>query len=156
MCAETLTKAMKAAISDVLETMFFMTAQFDETGRTLKEWLSDKQLLFGASMRFSGPSSGLLWLIAPVSTLDDITANFLGIGKEEINDEQRSDTVKEALNMIGGHGFSMLDRKDTFALGIPYLVEGLKAIEDMRGASSVGTILIDIGNNHLAAGAVVD
>jgi hypothetical protein len=153
---KSLMKVMRAAISDVLETMFFVTVEFAESTCTLKEWFSDKQLLFGATISFSGPSSGLLWLVAPVSALNEITANFLGRGKDEICDEEKRDTVKEALNMIGGHGFSLLGRKDTFALGIPSLIEGLTLIENMQGNSSKHTILIKAGQNRLAAGIGVD
>lgn len=152
---KSLMKVMRAAISDVLETMFFMTVQFAESRCALKEWFPDEQSLFGATISFNGPSSGSLWLVAPVSALNEITANFLGRGKDEISDEEKRDTVKEALNMIGGHGFSLFGRKDTFALGIPNSIEGLTLIENMQGNSSKNTILIEAGHNRLAAGFVV-
>jgi len=149
---KSLMKVMRAAISDVLETMFFMTVQFGESRCTLQEWFFDKQVLFGATISFNGPSSGSLWLVAPVSALNEITANFLGRGKDEISDEEKRDTVKEALNMIGGHGFSLFGRKDTFTLGIPRSIEGLTLRENIQGNPSKHTILIAAGHNRLAAG----
>jgi len=153
---KSLMKVMRAAISDVLETMFFMTVQFSENRCTLKEWFSDRKSLFGATISFKGPLSGSLWLVAPVSALNEITANFLGRGKDEISNEEKRDTVKEALNMIGGHGFSLFGRKDTFTLGIPSSIEGLTLIENIQGDSSKNAILIVAGHNRLAGGVVVD
>jgi CheY-specific phosphatase CheX len=153
---ETLTKAMRAAISNVLESMFFLPVQFADSKCTLKEWFSDEQLLFGAGLSFDGSLSGSLWLAVPVSVVNEITASFLGLGKYEINDEQRRDTIKEALNMIGGHGFFLFDKKGTFTLGIPRSIEGQKLVGNTSGDSNENIILIETKQNHLAVGVIVE
>jgi len=149
---ESLTKAMTAAISNVLETMFFLPVQFAKGPNTPLEWFSDQQPLLGANLRFEGPSSGLLWMVAPVSVMNEITASFLGLGKEEINDDQRRDTIKEALNMIGGEGLALFDGKGSFALGIPQLIDGLEFLKDSQRDSREHIIFIETEHNRLASG----
>jgi hypothetical protein len=156
MRGEPLMKAMKVAISDVLETMFFLPVQFAEGKYSLKEWFPDIQSVFGATLRFNGPLSGALWLVAPVSVVNEITAGFLGLRKHEINDDQRRDTIKEALNMIGGHGFSLFNSKGAFNLSIPRSIEGAVLLENTYETSSEHSILIETEHNRLAAGVVIE
>jgi hypothetical protein len=153
---ETLMKAMMVAISNVFETMFFLPVQFAQSGCTLREWFFDRQLLFGATLSFDGPSSGLLWIAAPVSLVDEITASFLGLGRYEINDEQRGDTIKEALNMMGGNVLSLFNEEGSFALGIPRSVEGISHLENTQGDPNEHSILIETKGNRLAAGIKLD
>jgi len=81
-----------------------------------------------------------------------ITANFLGIEEEEINEEQKKDAVKEALNMIGGHMLSLFDKEGAFKLGIPELIEENDLAEDNLGDLKKDIILIETEENRLAAG----
>jgi adenylosuccinate synthase len=96
--------------------MFFEPLQIIEKDMTLQEWFSDNSSIIGATLGFSGPLTGSFYFLIPVSAADEIDSNFLGIETEEIDDEQRMDTVKEALNMIGGGSFSLFD-KDGETLG---------------------------------------
>lgn len=52
---------------------------------------------------FSGPFSGLLQMAVSEDCLTEISANMLGIEEEETSEEQKSDAVKEAINVVCGN-----------------------------------------------------
>jgi ribosomal protein L5 len=51
-----------------------------------------------------------------------MTADFLGIDPDQVLDDQKADTIKEATNMIAGHMFSQFDKDGRIQLGIPELI----------------------------------
>lgn len=153
---ESMMKTMREAISDVLETMFFQPVQFADNNCTLQEWFAGRQSLLGATLNFSGPLAGSFYLLIPVRIAGEITANFLGLREEEINEEKKKDTIKEAINIIGGRMFSLFDKKGAFKLGIPELIEEDDLADEKLGGIRGDIILIDTGDNHLAAGIVID
>ncbi|MBW2000908.1 MAG: chemotaxis protein CheX [Deltaproteobacteria bacterium] len=153
---ETMMKTMRASISNVLETMFFQSVQISDTNCSLQEWFSNAQLLFGVSLSFNGPSAGSFYFLLPATMVTGITANFLGIEEEEINEEQKKDAVKEALNMIGGHMLSLFDKEGAFKLGIPELIEENDLAEDNLGDLKKDIILIETEENRLAAGIQIE
>ena len=152
---ETMMKAMREATSNVLETMFFQPVQISDANCSLQEWFSEKRSLVGATLSFNGPSAGSFYLLLPAAMVTGITANFLGIDEEKINEEQKKDTIKEALNMIGGHIFSLFDTKGAFKLDIPEFIEENDLTEDKLGDLKGDTTLIETGENRLAVGIQV-
>ena len=58
---------MKDAISNTLETMFFLSVEFPDTECKLQAWFPDKQSLIGATLEFCGPWSGSFYLFIPCS-----------------------------------------------------------------------------------------
>jgi len=155
MDSETMMKTMRQAISNVLETMFFQPVQITDKNSTLQEWFSDKQSLLGAALKFTGPSEGSFFFIIPPKLAGKITANFLGLEEEEINEEQIEDTLKEALNMIGGHMLSLFDKEGDISLGIPELMEEETLRHDKLGEMEGDTLFIETEDNRLAAGIVM-
>ena len=153
---ETMMKTMGEATSNVLETMFYQPIHITDTNCSLQEWFSDTQLLVGATLSFHGPSKGSFYLLLPATMVAGITANFLGIEEEEINEEQKKDVVKEALNMIVGNTLSLFDKEGAFTLGIPELIEENELAEDNLGGLMGGVILIETEENHLAAGIMIE
>jgi hypothetical protein len=153
---EIMMELMKQAISDVLETMFFQPVQISSKNYTLQEWFFDKQSLLGATLTFSGPFAGLFYIVIPVNLVKEITANFLGIEKEEVNENQKKDTIKEALNIIGGHMFSLFDKEDATSLGIPELIEENNLKHDNLGEIKGNTFFIKTEDNHRAALVVTE
>ena len=153
---ETMTMNMKQAISNVLELMFFLPVQFVENESPVREWLPRSQVYTGATLGFSGPVSGSYYLLIPVAMAKEITANFLGLSEEEVNEAQESDTVKEALNMIGGHMLSLVDKPDGYQLGIPEII--FEAGFDMNAdtGKKENVIYIEAEGNHLAAGIILN
>jgi len=152
----TMMETMRAAISNVMETMFFQPVQISDKDFTLQEWFSDKESLLGAKLNFTGPSSGLCYFLIPAKLMGEITANFLGLEKEETNEEQKRDTIKEALNMIGGHMFSLYDNEGTINLGIPELIEEKNIKHYKLGEIKGDTVFIETEDSHLAAGIVTE
>lgn len=153
---ETMMKTMRQAISNVLETMFFQPVQITGKNSTLQEWFSNKESLLGAALRFTGPSEGSFYVIIPVKLVSEITANFLGLDEEEVNAEQKIDTLKEALNMIGGHMFSLFDKEGDISLGIPELIEEEKMKAYRSGKIKGDTLFIETADSHMAAGVITE
>ena len=156
MNAETMVTTLKGAISNVLETMFFQPVQFVDFSCSLQEWFSGRDSLLGATIGFRGPSSGSMFFLSPMKVLREMTANFLGLSEEEINQEQQMDTIKEILNMTGGHMLSLIDKEGLFKIGIPELIDihdhTNTRLEELRG----DTLLIQTEDDHLAAGILLD
>jgi hypothetical protein len=151
---DALMRNMREAISNSLETMFFLPVQFSDTECTLQEWFFDEQPLIGATLKFYGPWSGSFYLFIPVRVVDEVTANFLGLEADRISEAQKKDTVKEAINIIGGHMFSIFDKEGVFRLGIPEIIEEHEVTDDKLGNMKGDAVLIETEDNHLAAGIV--
>jgi len=151
-----MTKAMKQAISDVLNKMFFLAVQVNEKGIALNEWFSDKRQLAGATIGFTGPASGFSFLLIPEVVVREMTANFLGIAEKAVSEKQERDTVKEALNMIAGHMFSKFDEKGAFQIGIPLLINEGELLAGQFGRFNNGAIIIETEHSHMAAGIVIE
>lgn len=145
---------LKQATSKVLETMFFEPVQFAGDADTLEDWLCGGQALMGVTLSFDGPSSGSYILLMPSRLAKGITANFLGLREAEVNMTQESDTVKEALNMIGGYMLSLFDAGGLYQLDIPEIISenGLDALRHKKGQY----VLMETGEDRLAAGVILD
>ena len=83
---------------------------------------------------------------------EEISANFLGMGEEEITEEQTGDTIKEALNMIGGDLLSSLDKDGALKMGIPEPVQGSSLAHHMLRGLEGDILLIRTGETHMAVG----
>ncbi|MBW1798761.1 MAG: chemotaxis protein CheX, partial [Deltaproteobacteria bacterium] len=110
----------------------------------------------GATLNFTGPFAGSVYVLIPAKVVSEITANFLGLEKEETNEEQRRDTLKEALNMIGGHMFSLFDKEGDISLGLPELIEEDKLKYDNLGEIKGDIVFIETEDNRLAAGVIAE
>ena len=149
-------ETMKDSISNVLETMFFQPVQISDGNYTLEEWFSQDRSLIGVTLDFSGPSAGSFYLLIPVKTANEITANFLGLVEEEINEEQKRDTIKEALNMIGGGLLSFIDKEGAYRLGIPELIEGNNFTDNILADLKGDILFLETEDGHLAAGIMME
>jgi CheY-specific phosphatase CheX len=121
---EALKAAMTTSISEVLETMFFMTIEATED----TEWtdLTDTscgEKLFASKIDFMGPLSGSFFLMVPESILSTMTEMFMGMEAGEVTETHLSGTISEAINIIAGNTFSKLDDQAVFNLEIPEFVE---------------------------------
>jgi chemotaxis protein CheY-P-specific phosphatase CheC len=121
---EALKAAMTTSISEVLETMFFMTIEATED----TDWsdLTDPvygEKLFASKINFQGPLSGTFILIIPERILSAMTEMFMGMESGEVNENHLSGTILEAINIIAGDTFSKLDDQTVFNLEIPKSVE---------------------------------
>ena len=145
---------LKQATSNVLETMFFEPVQFTGEADTLNDWLCDSQDLVGVTLSFTGSNSGSFVLLLPGSLTKGITANFLGMSEEDIDTNQENDTVKEALNMIGGHMLSLFDTEGKYQLGIPEIIS--ENSFDVFNHKKGQYILMETDQDSLAIGFILD
>ena len=144
---------LKDAISKVLERMFFQTLAISEKKIPLKEWFSKHQALAGAKVEIRGTSPATAYLISSQEALKDLTENFMGVEGGTIGEEEKRDTLKEALNMIGGQMLALMDTEGKFRLGIPQL---LSDREISPSGLEGDFLLISTGQHRLAAGIVLD
>lgn len=121
---EALKAAMTTSISEVLETMFFMTIEATED----TEWtdLMDSAYgnnLFVSRINFHGPLSGSFFLMVPEDILSAMTEMFMGMETGDVTEMHLTGTISEAINMIAGNTFSKLDDQTVFNLEIPEAVK---------------------------------
>jgi CheY-specific phosphatase CheX len=152
----TMMQAMKASISNVLETMFYQMVQIVDDDCSLQAWFAQNRSLLGATLNFAGPSEGMFYVIIPIEVANEITANFLGLDAGEIDAGQRTDTVKEALNMISGGMLAIFDPKGAFKLGIPEMMTDDDLSHDKLKDLHGDVILLETVDNRLAAAITVD
>jgi CheY-specific phosphatase CheX len=104
---------MTAAISEVMETMFFTIVETGEAPP--EEW----HFLCQSSISLTSSEHRLeLIFKATESFARSITANLLAQGEDEVSPEQMEDTLKEVANMIGGNFVARVEEAD-LRLGIP-------------------------------------
>ena len=120
---QALKKAMTVSISDVLETMFFMTIDINENSMPEAFAGESAEKLFISTIDFHGQLSGSFFLIIPESILRSMTETFMGMESCDVTESHLNGTVQETINMIAGNTFSTLDKTAVYDLGIPKLVE---------------------------------
>jgi len=145
-----MTTAMKNSISDVLETMFFLSLDFSDDIDILELWNTGKDPVIAAKLSFSGPLSGYAVFCIPKKSALSITADFMGKDEQEISDDQINDTIKEIINMIIGNTFSMYDSDVVFDLGVPELVEFHDSIKGLPDSEKSFSVVIETMENYLA------
>ncbi|RZB38363.1 MAG: hypothetical protein SRB2_00111 [Desulfobacteraceae bacterium Eth-SRB2] len=147
---DVLTTAMKNSISDVLETMFFLSLDYPDDVDIHELWSREKDPIITAKLNFSGPLSGYAVFCIPKKLALSITADFLGKDKADIYDDQINGTVKEIINMIIGNAFSMYDPEAVFDLGVPELVGFHDFIKDLSDSEKSFSVVIKTLENYLA------
>jgi CheY-specific phosphatase CheX len=115
---------MTTSISEVLETMFFMTIETRE-GHEWADMVDDVsgEKYFASRISFSGPLSGFFILTIPTSILSTMTEMFMGMEQADVTETHLVGTISEAINMIAGNTFSKFDDQAVFNLEIPELVD---------------------------------
>lgn len=142
--------AMTNSISDVMETMFYLSVEPRETVAfsTVTDNASDP--VTGCRLRFSGPFSGVMMVAVPMSLMEIMTANFMGEDRDRLSLEHCTGTVKEALNMVAGNALSKIDNDASFDLGLPEII-------DFPGAISPDAFLtIETEHGFFAATVLID
>jgi len=142
--------AMKNSISDVLETMFFLSLDFSNDIDLLELWNTGKNPIIAAKLSFSGPLSGYAVFCIPKKSALSITADFMGKDEQEISDDQINGTIKEIINMIIGNTFSMYNPDVVFNLGVPELVGFHDVIKDLSDSEKRFSVVIETLENYLA------
>jgi CheY-specific phosphatase CheX len=109
--------AMKGAISNVLETMFFTAATFEEGVKASPGQATPYCCESSIDIQGEERSLKMFWL-----TTDRfaklITANFLGVNEQQVQAGEVSDTMKELANMVAGEFVARIGQGH-WRLGIP-------------------------------------
>ena len=109
--------------TEVLETMFFSTAD-PASDYPPEEIESFEQLpAYMVVVDFLGRPSGRFWIRATRATAAALAADFLGLDRDEIDDERSLQTVLELSNMLCGSVVSRVESDAAFALNPPRLLE---------------------------------
>ena len=145
-----LTSAMKNSISNVLETMFFLPVDFDDSISKEKLWDMDKDKILAAKLNFDGPLSGHCIFYIPEKLARSVSADFMGKEEKNISRDQAKATLKEMANMITGNTFSLYDPDAVFDLGIPEMLGHENFHNDLSDSEKRIFIAIDTLGNHLA------
>jgi CheY-specific phosphatase CheX len=145
-----MTTAMKNSISDVLETMFFLSLDFSDDLDLLELWDTEKDPIIVAKLSFNGPLSGYAVFCIPKKSALSITADFMGKDEQEISDNQINETIKEIINMIIGNTFSKYDPDVVFDLGVPELVEFHDSIKGLPDSEKSFSVVIETLENYMA------
>ena len=106
-------QVLKGVISEILETMFFAVVEFDqiESERNSFEYGSEVELV-------SSKERILISLEVSKEFARMTTADFLGIGQDEVREDDIEDCMKELANMVGG-GYFARSNNTEWRLGIP-------------------------------------
>ncbi len=106
--------AMKDAISEVLETMFFVFVDFngDSSEAQLAECESSISL-YNSRERVD------ISFKAREEFARLISANLLGLDESDVGSDDLEDTMKEFANMVGGNYKARIDVRNQWDLGIP-------------------------------------
>lgn len=118
-----LKKTMETAISEVFETMFYESLDFDSIDAAKLRELLDTHDMLAFQIDFAGNFSGSFILCIPRELAESMTGNFMGEDSDAITDEHLDQMVKEIINMVAGNTFSHLDDQVEFRLSIPRRIE---------------------------------
>ena len=127
--------AMMSAISEVLETMFFESLDFEPQDSGEQSWHCESTVSFSnegqsreITLRFTEPFARL------------IAANFLGAGEDVVSREEMADVMRELANMVGGNYLGRLPNEN-WRLAIPEF----KVMHGPSGGESSGLSLMYMG-----------
>lgn len=130
--------AMKASISEVMETMFFMPVEFVDVPEQSRIELLKSGPNKSCRLDFSGDCAGSITLMIPQPLLIEMTENFTGESKDTFGEEFLDGTLTETVNMICGNTLRKVVAQKPFELGIPDLIDG-KQFPDSKGSMIIET-----------------
>lgn len=116
-----LMEAMKASISEVLETMYFMVID-DVSDSEKKVTLPVGCNAVGVVIRFDGPARGCFRLMVPSVLAHAISADFMGVDTDALDETDVYQTLTEMINMLAGNTLSLYDVDMVFDLSIPQII----------------------------------
>jgi len=106
-------QVLKEVISEVLETMFFAVVEFEQGEASNHPFDYESEILL-----FNHEGKIVISLQVSEEFARMTTADFLGIGQDQVKDDDIEDSMKELANMIGGGYHARIDDAK-WELGIP-------------------------------------
>jgi CheY-specific phosphatase CheX len=129
-----LKKTMETSISEVFETMFYESLDFDTTDAPRMREILDTHEMLAFQIQFEGSFSGSFALCIPRELALRMTENFMGEAPENITDEHLDQMIKEIANMVAGNTFSHLNDQVEFKLSIPRRIDNA-VVADIKNQS---------------------
>jgi len=111
-------EALRAAATEVLETMFFVC--LDEGVESAEQ---PPESAPAVKITFRGQPSGQMRLQLTASAARSIAADFLGADQDSVAERQVSEVLREMANMICGAVLSRVESAAVFRLDEPVLLE---------------------------------
>ena len=134
-----LMRAMKNSISEVLEKMFYLSIEIDEDTDSYQ--IDENVDYHSSKLSFKGPFSGTFHSTCPENLLKIMTVNFLGVDDTEVTQTHMIEVVKEMGNIIVGNIFSNYDANIEFQLGIPEIVTEKISFADENDENNINLIV---------------
>jgi len=151
---KTWTKALKASISDVFSTMFFMVPEEDPglcqemAGEDAQGWLEGRVEL----VREEG--GGLaIWCWAHSGLARELAANILSLEPDELSESDIVDAYAEMLNMVAGSLLTAVDQKAQWRLGLPQATVSQGGRLGARTTRAAELLCFDLEGKPLIVGA---
>jgi hypothetical protein len=112
-------KALRASISDVFSTMFFMVPEWDpellpELGPQKAEGWHQGMVVVSRQQVEIG-----LWVWCPPQVSRDLAANILAQDPGDLESEQILDAFREMINMVAGGVLTTVDPQGSWTMGLP-------------------------------------
>jgi CheY-specific phosphatase CheX len=114
----TIHAALSTAVTDVLESMFFLEA----LGEAAEPPAEAETVT--VHLTFDGEPPGYFHMRLARSAARAIAADFLGEDAELLTDRQSAEVTTELANMICGAVLSRIESRASFRLGTPEIVTG--------------------------------
>ncbi|MBW2147227.1 MAG: hypothetical protein JRG73_14885 [Deltaproteobacteria bacterium] len=112
-------KSLKAVISDVFETMFFLFPQpLEEESDSLRELVNGQRCVAG-HISLLGAEACELRILVPVDLGVKMAANFLGKEDAGVEESELFDVIMETANMVGGNLLNDLDPSGAKSISVP-------------------------------------
>lgn len=112
-------KALRASISDVFSTMFFMVPEWDpellaELGPQKAEgWYQGMVVVSRQQIKIG------LWVWCPPQVSRELAANILALEPGDLDSEQILDAFREMINMVAGGVLTAVDPQSSWTMGLP-------------------------------------
>ncbi len=149
--------AMMTSISEVLETMFFLSLEMNDQITLESSGLLDAGKNSACRIEFKGSFSGSFFLLVPEKLLLNMAVSFMGLTEDEITDEHTFGTIKEAINMLAGSTFTSYDDAIEFQLTIPEIIDNSKVISSGKGDGEEEVVVIaETTEGYLIFKAVIE
>lgn len=114
-----LSQQLSIAATEVLETMFFASAEPSQGEPSLGEPDSSIGDRIGATLDFHGACAGRLALSLDRAAAEELASNFFGGVGEGGPEEDSQSVMAELTNMVCGAMLSHLDKNSIFCLDAP-------------------------------------
>lgn len=134
-----LMRAMKNSISEVLEKMFYLSIEIEDEQKSYE--IDENEGYYTSKLSFKGPFSGTLYTRCPENLLKIMTVNFLGVDEKEVTNTHMLEVVKEMANITTGNIFSKYDESSEFQLGIPEISTDEITFTDENSEKNINLIV---------------